>query len=74
MEKKVKTKKSIPTKDQLVTKLMEVVDGYDGTEECAVRPTDAIRAIEVLNKMLGYNSPEQKEVEVKQLVFKLGNE
>lgn len=67
-------KTTIPSKEDLVSKLMEVVDGYDGTTDSAVRPTDAIRAIEVLNKMLGYNEAEKQEMEVKQLTFKLGNE
>lgn len=61
-----------PTKETLVAKLMEVVDGYDGSEESIVRPTDAIRAIEVLNKMLGYNEPEKKEIEVTEVKFELG--
>jgi hypothetical protein len=51
---------------------MEVVDGYDGSEESIVRPTDAIRAIEVLNKMLGYNESEKKEIEVTEVKFELG--
>jgi len=70
MEKKVK-KSAIPTKDALITKLMEIVEGYDGTEETPVRPTDAIRAIEVLNRMLGFNEADKSEIGVKELRFEL---
>ena len=71
MEKKSK-KSVIPSKEDLIGKLMDVVNGYDGSEESVVRPTDAIRAIEVLNRMLGYNSPDESKVEVTELVFEIG--
>lgn len=71
MEKKLK-KPRIPTKEDLVSKLMDVVDGYDGTETSVVRPTDAIRAIEVLNRMLGYNTAEEQRVEIREVQFELG--
>ena len=63
-----KIRKPSPTKEDLIDKLMEVVEGYDGE---TVRPTDLIRAVEVLNKMLGFNSPEESKIEVAQLRFEL---
>lgn len=72
MEKVAKKTRSIPTKEQLVAKLMDVVEGYDGTEESVVRPTDAIRAIEVLNRMLGYNEADKQEVKIEEVQFEIG--
>lgn len=71
MEKKSK-KSVIPSKEDLIGKLMEVVNGYDGTSESTVRPTDAIRAIEVLAKFLGYNEADKQEVKVEEFVFEIG--
>lgn len=65
-------KRKTPSKDDLVDKLMGIVDGYDGSEESPVRPTDAIRAIEVINRMLGYNSPDESRVEVTEVQFEIG--
>lgn len=64
-----KIRKPSPTKEDLIDKLMEVVDGYDGE---TVRPTDLIRAVEVLNKMLGFNSADQSEIIVTELSFEIG--
>lgn len=73
MEKKVNKKARVPSKEDLVTRLMDIVDGYDGTAESVVKPNETIRAIEVLSKMLGYLEPERKEI-VTDLKFKLGSE
>lgn len=66
------TKRKNPTKDELVDKLMDIVEGYDGSDESAVRPTDAIRAIEVINRMLGYNEAEKIEQKIEEITFEIG--
>lgn len=71
MEKKLK-KPRIPTKEDLVSKLMDIVDGYDGTVESVVKPNETIRAIEVLSRLLGYNEADKQEIKVEEISFEIG--
>lgn len=72
MEKKITKKKSIPTKEDLVAKLMDIVEGYDGTTESVVKPNETIRAIEVLSRLLGYNEADKQEIKVEEVSFEIG--
>lgn len=55
--------KQIPTKEELIYKLNDIVNSYEVNEN--VRASDVIRAIETMNKMLGYNEErDDKDVPV----------
>ena len=45
-----------------INTLMDILNDSDG-----VRPTDRIKAIEVVNKMVGYNAPEKTEITLETL-------
>jgi len=66
-----KKKFKAPTKNELIEKLMGIVEDYD-VEDSGVRATDAIRAIEVVNKMMGYNEPDKIETTVQEVKFEIG--
>ena len=67
MEAKISNKVS---KDELIDILYSIAQGDEATDENPIRPTDRIKAIEVISKMLGYFEPEKQEIKT-EYVFEL---
>lgn len=65
-----KKKFKAPTKDELVEKLMGIVDDYD-VEDSGVRATDAIRALSEIGKILGHYAPEKIETTIAEVKFEI---
>jgi len=72
-----KATKKRPSKDELIDKLMEVVNNYYvGTDDedtpSPISTSEMIRAVEVINRMLGFNEPEVVETTNKVITFEIG--
>jgi hypothetical protein len=64
-----KTVKQLPSKDAVLGLLADFLDSY---KEQDVSPNEFLKAIEIYNKMQGYNEADKKTIEVTHLEFEVG--
>ena len=63
-----KTVKQLPSKDAILGLLADFLDSY---KEQEVSPNEFLKAIEIYNKMQGYNEADKSEVTIQEIEFEL---
>jgi hypothetical protein len=56
------------SREEIIADLKQIKDSFKGADKY---PPHAMKAIEILNKMLGYNEPDKTEVEHKGIIFNI---